>query len=118
MPPDNQLEIPAIVVHQWLSEWDMVQFSEESHRRKPTPHFYVFSLPAHLLRRLSGIYRRTADRPRLHDLGIQRTHMPTRSEQIRRFISGGFPWSDLSEKQKSLDDLVVYLNNTDKSKAW
>lgn len=31
---------------------------------------------------------------------MQRALDPTRSEEIRRFVQGGFPWSDLSERQK------------------
>jgi hypothetical protein len=42
-------------------------------------------------------------------LGIQRRHDQTRSDEIRRFIQHGYPWSELSEtKRKSgdYDDLL------------
>lgn len=101
---DDYFEVSAIEVNQWLSEWDLVRFGDKEHRRKPDTRFYIFSLPVHILRKLSGIYRRTADRPRSQDLGIQRIHVPKRSEEIRRFVHGGFPWSDLSQKQKDSDE--------------
>ena len=96
-PPD----VPALIVHQWLADWDNVQFSPNARRRKPADHFYLFSLDAHLLRRLSNIYRRRADKPRAEDAAVQRAHDPKRSEEIRRFVEYGFPWSALSARQKA-----------------
>ena len=97
-------EINALVVHQWLDEWNQVHFSEQEHRLKPQPTFYLFKLPALLLWRLSDIYRRRADRPRSQDTATQRAHSRERSAEIGRFVQGGFPWSDLSESQKTLAD--------------
>lgn len=97
-------EISALVIHQWLREWDEVRFSEQERRRKPDPYFYVFTMAAQRLRKLSNIYRRRADRPRAEDTGIQRAHDPRRSAEIGRFVHGGFPWSDLSERQKHSDE--------------
>ena len=93
-------EVQALIVHQWLNEWDDVYFTKLEHRKKPDPIFYLFTLPATYLRKLSAIYRRKADKPRPQDMAIQRAHEPERSEEIKRFIHGGFPWSTLSEKQK------------------
>jgi DGQHR domain-containing protein len=106
----NLRQIRAIKVHQWISEWDRVHFQRDKYRAKPEPHFYLFSLDAHELKALSGIQRRSTS-GRLNqgeDLGIQRRHDPLRSEEIRRFVEFGYPWSELSEsKQRSgeFDDL-------------
>jgi DGQHR domain-containing protein len=95
-------QVPAIKVHQWLKGWDRVEFSPKAHRRKPLPHFYVFSLPAAELRSLCGIVRRQASdvTPRAADLGIQRQHDPERSEEIAQFVEFGYPWSTLSESKR------------------
>jgi hypothetical protein len=97
-------KIPAIKVHQWLKAWDAVSFSPRHHRRKPLPHFFLFSLPATELRSLCGIARRQAKdlTPRAADLGIQRQLDLERTEEIKHFVEYGFPWSTLSEpKRKS-----------------
>ncbi|MGJ5178051.1 DGQHR domain-containing protein [Bradyrhizobium oligotrophicum] len=95
-------EVPAIKVKQWLPGWDKIEFDAAEHRRKPSPHFFMFSLPARELRSLSGIARRkTAGvTPRAADLGIQRQHEPERSEEIAKFVEYGFPWSTLSEAKR------------------
>jgi len=49
--------IPALVVKQWLSEWDEAKFDPDPPRRKPEPQFYIFSISAFDLKRLTGIYR-------------------------------------------------------------
>ena len=98
--------IPALKVRQWSKGWDRVNFSDKFRRRKPDPHFYVFSLPAVELRSLCGISRRQAAGivPRAADLGIQRQHDPERSEEISRFVEFGYPWSTLSgSKRKSAE---------------
>lgn len=100
----NENRFPALRVKQWLEEWNTVTFTPDTPRRRPEPHFYLFSMPAPLLRRLSDVYRRQADRPRKEDLAIQRKHVPDRSEEIRQFIHGGFPWSELPKhKRESLE---------------
>lgn len=102
----NPLEVTALIVHQWLKEWDEVKFSDDEalRRRKPEPYFFVFSLSAKYLRRLSNVYRRRATGPRNEDTAIQRSHDKKRSLEIARFVRGGFPWSDLSETQKKQND--------------
>jgi hypothetical protein len=113
MKPRNEpaiRQIRAIKVHQWLEEWDKVQFDAKQHRTKPRPHFYLFCLNAEDLKALSGIERRTtAERLKnKEDLGIQRRHDPARSDEIRRFIEFGYPWSELSESKRQsgeYDDL-------------
>ncbi len=75
-------EIPALIVRQWLKDWDDVFFSKDQHRKKPDPNFYLFTLPAPYLRRLSDVYRRKADKPRSQDMAIQRAHEKERSDEI------------------------------------
>lgn len=99
----QSLAVPTILVRQWLDEWDKVVFSDNQHRAKPEPHFYLFSMRATLLRRLAGIYRRTATAPRARDLGIERRHDPDRSKEIARYIRGGSPWSGLKDKDVPLE---------------
>lgn len=108
--PRHPREIPALKVHQWLKEWDKVDFESQAHQRRPNPHFYMFTLRAGHLKALSGIRRRTTEDGRLRsqDLGIQRLHDRERSKEIRKFVEYGYPWSDLNDaKRKSgrFDDL-------------
>jgi hypothetical protein len=95
-------KIPTIKVHQWLKAWDSVDFSPGQHRRKPLPHFFLFSLPAAELRSLCGIARRHSKdlTPRAADLGIQRQLDLERTEEIKRFVEYGYPWSTLSEAKR------------------
>jgi DGQHR domain-containing protein len=98
---DNKdLKINGLINHQWLSAWDNVTF-DNSYRRKPLPHFYMFSIKASTLKRLSKVYPRTSEGDRREDTGIQRKHDPKRSTEIKKYVQGGFPWSELSERQKT-----------------
>ena len=104
MSESNRLEVPSIKVTQWLDSWGEIEFSQDAHRRKPEPSFYLFGIKASDLKSLTGIQARTtADGLlRSEDLGIQRKHDPERSREIHEFVQFGFPWSDLSEaKRKS-----------------
>ena len=94
------MRIPAIKVKQWLNEWDSFPFDEATRQRKPRPYFYVCSMPAPLLRRLSGVNRREAKGPRAADVGIQRGHDEDRSNKISRFIRAGYPWASLNTNQQ------------------
>ncbi|PDQ35861.1 MAG: hypothetical protein B5766_03970 [Candidatus Lumbricidophila eiseniae] len=102
VPPDEFSSIPALRVQQWLPVWDRVNFDETQNQAHPEQHFYVFSLSAAKLRKLSGIYRRSTDEmtPRGEDLGIQRRHDPERSAEIRRYVEAGYPWSGLTDAQR------------------
>ena len=97
-------KIPALIVNQWLSEWDRVKFDDEQFRRKPEPWFLLFSLDASELRRLTGIQRRSTTGARALDLGIQRGHEVKRSEEIANYIQHGFPWSSLSQTKRESSD--------------
>lgn len=69
--------------------------------KEPQHWFYQFSMSAKNLKVLSGIYPRTTQRKRgASDQGIQRRHESSRSEEIKKFIQYGYPWSDLSEKKR------------------
>lgn len=93
--------LPALRVNQWMDEWDGFAYGGQ-HRRKPRPYFYILSVPAVELRALCGIQRREASsgRKRSDDIGIQRRHDEGRSLEIARYVSAGFPWSDLSRTQQ------------------
>lgn len=104
------MKIPALKVTQWLKLWDQVKYDTKKFRKKPSDHFYLFSLKAKNLRLLSGIYpRSTKGRSRAtQDFGIQRRHDAKRSEEINEFVRWGHPWSDLSKAQRQsgqYDDL-------------
>lgn len=98
--------VPALKVHQWLSEWDDVLFDPKNRRRRPDPHFYLFSISASTLRALSGISRRTTEHGlrRSEDIGIQRRHDVERSATIRDFIRYGYPWSALNLSQRQAEE--------------
>ncbi len=111
MPEKNgRRTVTALRVHQWLNSWETVRFSDETHRARPKPYFYIFALPAPELRSLCGIARRDANniRPRTADLGIQRQHEPERSEEISRFVEYGFPWSTLSVPQRKSGEYSAF----------
>ena len=100
------MRVSAIRVRQWLQEWDDYDFDERSRQRKPKPYFYICSMPAPLLRRLSGVRRREASGPRAADIGIQRRHDVDRSREISRFIKAGYPWASLNtDQQERFPDL-------------
>lgn len=108
--PSDLRRIPAIVVHQWLTEWNRVIFDDTALRRRPEPHFYLFALPAPELKSLCGIYRRSTEGgvARTLDLGIERRHDPDRSQAIGQYVHHGYPWSELSptkKKSAEFDDL-------------
>jgi DNA-sulfur modification-associated len=94
--------VAALRVRQWLPEWEDVRFGGV-HQARPQEHFYLFSLSASALKALAGIQRREAQsgRRRVEDLGIQRRHDPARSDAIREYVRFGFPWSDLTNRQRA-----------------
>lgn len=97
--------VPALKVKQWLSEWGDIDWSVQDRGAEPQHWFYQFSMQAGDLKALSGIYPQTTQRQRgAHDLGIQRRHEKDRSEQIKRFVKYGYPWSELSEAKRKSGD--------------
>lgn len=95
-------QVQALRVRQWLDQWDDLTYDASRNQKRPEEHFYLFSLPAAQLRALVGIYRRSTEAvvPRKDDLGIQRKHDPDRSDEIRRYVEGGYPWSSLSDAKR------------------
>ena len=96
----EEVRIPAIKVKQWLSLWDDYIYDAEARQSKPQPFFLTCSMPAPLLRRLSGVRRREASGPRILDTAIQRQHDQERSREIERFVESGYPWASLSKRQQ------------------
>ena len=101
------MRIPAIKVNQWLNEWDEYEYRANENQRRPEKFFYVASISASLLRRLSNVPRRgteisdgrqQAQGPRREDIGIQRGFESKRATQIREFIRGGYPWATISPR--------------------
>ena len=99
-------ELPALKVNQWLPAWSAVKWDPKGYRTEPQHWFYQFSISAGYLKALSGVHKRsTRDRASAkQDLGIQRRHEEGRSNEIARFVEFGYPWSDLSAKQRELSD--------------
>lgn len=98
--------IPALKVKQWIPDWEKIRWNSDEDRSRPEKEwFYQFSMAAADLKSLSGIYRRTTDRRHAkEDPGIQRRHEPRRSATIRRYVKAGYPWSDLSDRQRDSGD--------------
>ena len=90
--------IPAMKVHQWFEQWSEYRYDVSNHQAQPQPHFYLFSLPAVQLRRLSGVQQRTTSGglKRSQDQAFQRKLDKGRSDEIRQFIQYGYPWSQMS----------------------
>jgi DGQHR domain-containing protein len=95
-------ELPALKVNQWLPAWSAIKWSKKELRAEPQRWFYQFSISAGHLKALSGVQKRTIkDRSSSSkDLGIQRRHEQERSDEIARFVEYGYPWSDLTAKQR------------------
>jgi DGQHR domain-containing protein len=97
---ENLKETKALVVKQWMNEWDKVAFDETKKRKKPASNFLLLSIPAQVLKKLSDVKRRDVKDKRIDDLGIQRKLTSERSEEISRYVKGGYPWSDLSPAKR------------------
>lgn len=104
----SRIEIPFIKVNQWLSDWSNVPFDEKGNhenRAKPLPYFFMFTIKAGLLKKLSKVYPRRADSKRDIEIGIQRKHDPDRSKEITKYIKNGYPLSELAKGDKIPEDL-------------
>ncbi|HEX7905844.1 MAG TPA: DGQHR domain-containing protein [Chitinophagaceae bacterium] len=100
---DVYKEISVLRINQWMSEWDDIDFKSPL-RRKPPPVFYMFSIDARLLKRLSDVHRRKADGERAADIHVQRQKNDVRIEEISKYIEGGFPWSTISKQDQKLPE--------------
>jgi DGQHR domain-containing protein len=98
---ESYTHIKAYKVKQWLKEWNDIDFAGEEMRRKPDGYFLMFKIDARLLKRLSDVHRRSAEMDRKqNDASVQRSLKQSRSQEIRHYIHGGFPWSTISEEQR------------------
>lgn len=89
-------EISMLEVNQWMNDWDDVSFDDES-RKRPQPKFFMLSIDARLLKKLSDVHRRA---PQHDDQNVQRKPNDERINEIRNYIEGGFPWSTLSVQDR------------------
>lgn len=101
-PLTTKQSIPAIFCKQWLTDWNDFPFSDANGRSRPPEELLVFSMSAQQLRKLSGVYVRK--REGSDATGIQRLHEKDRSQKISEYVRTGYPYGDLSQKQKSDPD--------------
>jgi len=99
----KRLSVDCLRVNQWPQIWDSYNFSSESHRARPLNHFFMCSMRASTLKSLSGVNRRTRESTEM-DLGIQRRHDKSRSEEIGRYVKYGYPFSGMSEAKQKLPE--------------
>lgn len=95
----DKQRIPAIFCKQWLADWNGFTYGEEYQRSRPPERLLVFSMSARQLRKLSGVYVRR--REGADASGIQRLHEKERSQKISEYVRAGYPFGDLSAKQKA-----------------
>lgn len=96
----NKLKkLAALKVRQWMPNWDDAKYEPAPPRSKPQDHFFLFSMNAYDLRRLSGIYRRDATKQPTEDMGIQRRYIPEKSAEIYKYILDGFPLSKINRSR-------------------
>jgi len=93
--------IPCIKVRQWVDSWNEIQF-EAPLKTRPQEDFYIFSISAKLLSKLSTVdARETAWRAAGgSDFGSQRILEESRAKKIWNYIKYGYPSSDLTETQR------------------
>ena len=101
--------IPALRINQWMENWNNIQMDlPDKFRSRPGKSFYIFSMSANELWRLSKVYRRDATRSgQVEEPYIQRALEQDRVEELKRYVKGGFPWSTLSTRQDLYPDLQM-----------
>ena len=92
--------ISVVRVKQWLAEWDKVPVDAARFQSAPPREFFLGSVNARDLKRLSGVYQREAKTgaAREADPYVQRTLDPERTEEITRYVRFGYPLSGLGAK--------------------
>ena len=103
----KKIQIPILKVNQWLNPWNAVQYDNDKrkeNRKKPLPYFYLFTIKAKDLKKLSKVRPRLANEKRELEIGVQRKHDPVRSEEIKRYIKEGYPLSELLKGKKTAED--------------
>ena len=93
-------KIKAFKVKQWLNRWDNVTNFGKKNRRKPESFFYQFNIPALLLKRIYEVHNRQSSVGKSEEPFSQRKHSEDRSNEIREYVKGGYPWSTISLAQK------------------
>lgn len=93
-------EIKALKVNQWLNDWDDIDFKSPM-RKKPQPYFLLFKIDARLLKKISDVHRRKVDTSRQKDGFVQRARNEKRTEEIKKYIEGGFPWSTIKKEEQN-----------------
>lgn len=104
------MQITALKVHQWLKIWDSVKFNKDENREKPKDVFFLFTIKAGMLKKLSKVYPRRADELRNIEIGVQRKHDPERSAEIGKYVQHGYPLSDILKGKKTIkghEDLLM-----------
>jgi hypothetical protein len=99
----SRTSINALKVHQWYADWRKVQWDPLRRQSEPPhKHFFLVSIEARTLKRLSGIQRRSiaAHAKRSEDFGIQRFHDVERSHTIADFVKYGYPWSEMPKSKR------------------
>jgi DGQHR domain-containing protein len=95
--------IKALKTKQWLDEWENVPNFNSKNRRKPEKFFFQFNIPALLLKRIYSVHSRNSSIARSDEQFSQRKHSEDRSNEIREYVSGGFPWSTITAQQKETE---------------
>ncbi|SEO14843.1 DGQHR domain-containing protein [Mucilaginibacter sp. OK283] len=99
--------IKALKVKQWLDSWEHVPNFNTKNRKKPGKYFFQFNIPALLLKRIYSVHSRNSSVARNDEQFSQRKHSEDRSNEIREYVTGGFPWSTITSQQK---DTETYRN--------
>ncbi len=95
--------IKAFHVNQWLAEWDEVNFDMPM-RQKPEPNYYLFKIDIRLLKRISDVHRRKAQKNRIEEMNVQRGLKEDRALEIKNYVHKGFPLSTIGEKARDEDE--------------
>lgn len=95
----NRSRCPLLPVNQWLSTWEIADWTKQ--RPRPPSKFFVGSISLKTLRGLSGVRPRTTEdrKDGAASAGYQRTHDEDRLNKIGRYVEYGFPLSS----ERSLD---------------
>jgi DGQHR domain-containing protein len=98
--------IPVVRVKQWLAEWNKVPIDASRFQSAPPREFYLASINARDLKRLSGVYQRDAKpgAPRESDTYVQRTLDPDRTDEITKYVRYGYPLSGLGSRALPADE--------------
>jgi len=97
---DQYRKNQCIQLYQWLTDWNDVDYTLPM-RRKPDDHFYLLKMDIRILKRISDVHRRKANKPSSEETNVQRALREDRSIEIKNFVHLGFPMSTLGERDKN-----------------